>query len=364
MTKRAVFFLLMFFFCLFRAGTGFAQEEDAGKQEPPKQIEKQDADAEKQELLKRIEEMEKRINEITEEERARRKLEVTEQEKQEKEKEVLEAVSRDYTLEAKRTLGLDYTMNYTYTPSQRITNQLIVDNETDHTLRHTLSASYALLDNLSVSTSLPFVYRYNQMGTDTELDTADIGDISFGVSVQPVKSKTGEVRTTLSFSFSLPTGRSPYEIVPDSELSTGNGTYCFSVGANFSKQIDPVVAFWNVGYSHALTADGLDYRVADVYVLEKVEPGDTISVGAGLAYALSYKVSVNASFSYSYQRTSKYYYEGASKAVKSGDTTGAGMGFGVGWRASSKTTMSIGVSYGLTGSGFSLTFRVPFTFVI
>ena len=67
-------------------------------------------DVQKQNLLDRIDELEKKINELTEESRARRKLQITEQEKQSKEKDVLEAVGREYSLDAKHTLGLDYTI--------------------------------------------------------------------------------------------------------------------------------------------------------------------------------------------------------------------------------------------------------------
>ena len=62
-----------------------------------------------------------------------------------------------------------------------------------------------------------------------------------------------------------------------------------------------MVAFWNIGYTYRMDATGLDYRVFEELILDKVETGDSISVGAGLAYALSYKISVNSSFSYSYQ---------------------------------------------------------------
>ena len=324
----------------------------------------QDRAQETQELLDRIDELEKRINELTEESRARRRLEVTEQEKQEKEKEVLEAVGKEYSLEPRYTLGLDYSVTYKYSPSERITNQYVIERQIDHEIRHIISPSYSVLDNLTLDLNLPFVYRYNEVGTDNEMDETDIGDISMGFLYQPVKSKAGEVRTILGLSVTFPTGRSPYEINPATELSTGNGVHACSLTASFSKQIDPVVAFWNAGYTYRFDADDLDYKVAENIILEEVKTGDYISVGAGIGYALSYKVSVNSSFSYTYEFSSEYHYRGASKAIESGDEASATFGVGIGWRASRNTILSFSLAYDLAESGFSFTFRAPFSFVL
>lgn len=358
--KKRVFIVIVLVGCLFSFGRGNATEQEPEKQEP----EKQEQGVGKQELLDRIEELEKRINEMSEESRARRKLEITEQEKQEKEKEVLEAVSREYSLNPRHSLGLDYALTYSYTPSEKFYfNPLMVEREIDHSIEHSVSISYSILDNLAFNTTLPFVYRYDKVGTDKELDETDLGDISAGITVQPVKSGEGDIRSTVSFAVNLPSGRSPYEINPETELSTGSGLYAFSLSGNFSRQIDPVVAFWNIGYTHRMTKTGLDYKYAENVILEKVDPGDTASFGAGLGYALSYKVSVNASFSYSYNFSTGYHYE-FRPTQKSGDSASASVSFGMGWKVSNKTTLSFGLRYGLTGSGFELSFRVPFTFVL
>ena len=346
--KRLAVLIAVFFCCLVCAADGSAQEQETGREE----------------LLNRIEELEKRINELTEESRARRRLEITEQEKQEKEKEVLEAVGREYSLDPKHTLGLDYTLSYKYNPSERILNQLLIERQIDHEIKHTITTSYSILDNLTFSTSIPFVYRYNEVGTDKELDETDIGDITLGFLIQPIKSKAGDVRTILGLSASLPTGRSPFKINPETELSTGNGVYDFSLTASFSKQIDPVVAFWNLGYTYRMDATGLDYRVMEQLILEEVETGNSISAGAGIGYALSYKISVNSSFSYTYYFSSTYKYAGAIQDFEYGDRSEATFGVGLGWKATNKTTLSFSLGYSLTGSGFTFTVRAPFSFVL
>ncbi len=357
MKKQASVIVALYCFFIL-AGAVNAQEEPDTNGSPGSE------DNQKEELLNRIEELEKRINELTEESRARRKLEITEQEKQEKEKDVLEAVGREYTLDAKHSVGLDYTLMYGYSPSERFDSQLLVTDEADHTIKHIVSTSYGILDNLSASTTIPFVYRYHKLGTSREIDETDIGDLSAGISFQPWKSKAGDVAKTFSLSVSLPTGRSPYEINTETELSTGGGIYSIAAGGSFSKQIDPIVAFWNLSYVYNMDATDLDHTISEGYVLEKVKTGNEISASAGLAYALSYKVSVNSSISYSYTYSHDYYYKNATSVLKSGDTVSATLGFGLGWKATNKTTLSFSLGYGLTGTGFSLSFRAPFNFVL
>jgi hypothetical protein len=339
-------------------------QETEVKQEAPQRESVGKVDDQKQDLLERIEELEKRINELTEESRARRKLEITEQEKQEKEKDVLEAVGREYTLDAKHSLGLDYIFSYNYSPSERISSAYEVTDVSEHKITHTISTSYAVLDNLSVSSNLPFAYRYKNIGANDEIKETDVGDISVGCSFQPWKNVAGGVNKTFSISVGFPTGRSPYDINNETELSTGSGIYSVSAGGSFSKQIDPVVAFWSCSYAYNFDATGLNETVAEGYVLEKVETGNSMSLGAGLAYALSYKVSVNSSINASYSYGNTYFYKGASSALKSEDTVSATMGFGMGWKVSNKTTLSFSLGYGLTGTGFSVSLRVPFTFVL
>lgn len=324
---------------------------------------------EKQDLLKKIEELEDKINKLTEQNRARQKLEVTEKEKEEKEKEVLEAISRDYTLDPAHTLGIDYTFNYNYDPAETITDQRVLERRADHTITHAITTTYSILDNLSVNNSIPFVYRYTKMGTKDELDQTDIGDISLGLGFQPYRAKSGQVRTTLGLNATLPTGRSPYKINPDEELSTGDGVYSGSFTGSFSKELDPVVAFWNLGYSHSFPVSNLNHVTAtENIVLDKVVLGDTISFAAGLGYAMSYQVSVNAAFNYSYELSTTYTLKNTvsnlTQDTESGDSVSGGLSLGVGWRASEKTTLSFGLSYDLVGSSFSLSVRAPFSFVL
>jgi hypothetical protein len=329
-----------------------------------------------QQMINRIEDLEKQLKKMEEETKARKTLEITEEEKKQEGKEILEAVSREYTLDPAHTLGIDYSLSYSYSPSEDITTQnleiLQLRRISEHTITHNISTTYGILDNLSANFSFPIVYRYNKVGTSSQLNETDIGDIGLGTSWQPPKKllekvHLGDTPSTFSFSLSLPTGRSPYKINPNKELSTGSGLYSFTLGANFSKQVDPVVVFWSVGYGHSLPLKSLNYTVvtgSDQQVtLDKVDPGDTFTLGGGLGYALSYVTSINLVVNYRYAKSTQFTYKEIG-LVKTADSVTGTVGLGMGWRVSQKTTLSFSLGMGLTDSSFSFTFRVPFTYML
>jgi hypothetical protein len=354
---RFIHFIGVIFLCLLMS-TSSLHAQEQGK--------------DSQELLDRIETLEKQLKKMEDETKARKSLEVTEEEKTGQEKEVLEAVGRDYSLSPKGTLSIDYSLSYSYSPSQTIytADQLLrLESEADHTIQHSIYTSYSVLDNLTTSLNVPIVYRYNKLGTDSHLDQTDIGDMGLGLAFQTPPAWTwlkipGDIRSTYSFGATLPTGRSPYKINPKTELSTGGGLYSLSLGGSFSKQVDPVVLFWNLGYSYPFDRSNLNYLVQQKYTLDKVETGSTFSFGMGMGYSLSYANSLNMSFNYSYQLSSTLKYKELTTPIKTGDRVSATFGVGMGLMVTPKTLMSVSLGYSLASEGFSLSLRVPFDFAI
>lgn len=316
-------------------------------------------------LLKKIEELEKDIEALKKEAEARKRLEVTEEEKAEKEKEVLTAAGRRYVLKKEGTLGVEYNFGYSYYTTDRLEfgeSFLDVKHEKLHSLTNTIVVDYAFLDNLTVTGSLPFVYKYEKVGASDSKDVSDVGDISFGLKWQPFKSGGKWPTTILSANISTDTGQSPYDINTDDELSTGSGYWSCSVGASFSKPIDPVVAFGSLSYSHNFDATGLNQHHGTL-VLKKVDPGDSIGFSMGVGYALSYDVSLTMSFSQSYSFETEYYYKNGPTRKSAASTTSS-FSIGTSWRVNPKTTIYINVGAGLTddASDFFLSFRLPFDF--
>jgi hypothetical protein len=355
----------------------FADEQEKKEtQQEKKEIEQEKKNTE-QELLDRIETLEKELQKLEEENKARKSLEVTEEEKTQKEKEVLESVGREYTLSTKGTLSIDYSLSYQYSPTETFSTQtqatsaallLTANREANHTFTHSIYTAYSPLDNLTTSLTVPIVYRYDKLGTSSSLTQTDLGDLSPGVAFQAPSSwkwlRIPGIDNTFSLGCTIPTGRSPYKINPTTELSTGGGVYQLSVGSSFSKQIDPVVLFWSLGYAHSLPLKDLNYTVQETYTLEKVDTGDIYSLTMGMGYSLSYATSMNMFFAYNYYQSTTLTYKEIAAPQKTGDSVQAMFGVGMGLTITPKTALSISLQYSLVNSGFTLLARVPFDFAM
>jgi outer membrane murein-binding lipoprotein Lpp len=366
MTLRelALFFLLIFLV--------FSPVVDAGAQNEPPASAPQGNISPQESLETKIQKLEKDFEALMREAEARkteaearRKLEPTEEEKAEEEKRVLTTAGRSYTLMEKGTMCVEYNFRYSYySVDQLLFEPVAVHHEKLHELYNHISVDYALRDNLTVTGAIPFIYRYESVGASDSTEQSSIGDISFGARWQPFKSGGAWPATTFYANISAPTGESPYEINIDDELSTGSGFWSCSIGASFSKAIDPVVAFGQLGFSYNFEVDGLEQKHGS-RVLEKVEPGSDIAFSIGLGYALSYAVSLTMRFTQNIRLETDYTYKDGKVATAPSYVSSI-FCIGTGWRLSNKTTIFVDVGLGLTTNDpdFYLSFRLPFDFAL
>lgn len=323
------------------------------------------------ELHDQVDHLQQEVKDLRDQTEIRKKLELTETEKAEKEKEILSAAGREYTLLKRNTIGVEYNLNYTYYSTDTIRDfeedtSIVVEQRDNHTFKNSLLMEYALLNNITLNVNAPFVYKYDRTGRSDEMDVTDIGDVSAGFQYQPLRSKGGRPAFILFGSYTIPWGRSPYEINPETELSTGQGYPSARGGLSLSKTIDPIMAYGSVGYSYNFMADNLHQirRVGDeIKELTQVEPGDSVDLSLGFGLALSYNVSLNTSFQYSYHFSSKYTWDDGTSS-KTADSTGATVSIGTGWRISPKSIVNLKVGMGLTQNDpdFTFSLRVPFEF--
>ncbi|MCF6247853.1 MAG: transporter [Desulfobacula sp.] len=313
-------------------------------------------------IEKRIKILESEIKQLKEETIVRRKLVPTQTEQEADEAEALFAAGREYSMLKKNTLGIEYRFNYSYNSYDIISQVSTVEQQVDHNLTSTIFLEYGLLNNVAVNASLPFVYKYDQLGTKQDKSVTDLGDLSLGVTYQPLKSG-GDFPTTLMFgTLTVPSGRSPYEINVNTEIATGSGAWAVTGGASFSKTQDPVVVFGSLFSTYYFPVEDLNQnRSGDT--LKKVELGPTISASMGFAFSMSYKVSMNLSSSYTYAFSNDYDWQN-NGTTTSGNSTRASFSLGTGWRVSSKTSVNIKLTVGLTSNDpdFSFFCRIPFNF--
>ena len=160
----------------------------------------------------------------------------------------------------------------------------------------------------------------------------------------------------------IPTGRSPYKINRDTDLPTGSGHYGFSLGVNMSKSIDPAMVFGAISGSYSFTHKDLSQNIGGA-ILDEVKPGMSFNASIGLAYAISYALSMNIQFQYGYNMSTEYSFTNAADSTSPAYSTGS-LIVGMGWRVSPLTTLSFSLGIGLTKDDpdFTFLFRVPFTF--
>jgi hypothetical protein len=265
---------------------------------------------------------------------------------------VFEAAQKQYSL--LRSGGMDMTLagSYSYYGSDSIDihfnnsgslDRFRILNNAQHSFGGSLSFDYGIWDNLTFSTTLPVVYQYD---TQKDVSKAALGDVSLGLRYQPFPVVSGGVNTTLFGTLSTATGDSPYKINPNTEVSSGKGYYSLGGGVSLSRVIDPVVLFGSMGYTLAFNATGLNQEQS-TRVLKKVDPGDSLSFSFGLAYSLSYDVSISGSYQQSYNFPSKYYFDDGS-VVQSQDSTTGVMNMSLGLRTSSNRIVNVSFGFGLT----------------
>ncbi|MEJ2643266.1 MAG: hypothetical protein P8010_27325 [Desulfosarcinaceae bacterium] len=322
-------------------------------------------------LRDQVDQLQQEVKALHDQAEIRKKLELTESEKTSREKEILSAAGRQYTLLTRNAFGIEYNLNYTYYSTDTIRDyeeatSIVVEERDNHTLKNSLLFEYALLNNITLNVNAPFVYKYDRTGRDDEMEVTDIGDVSGGFQYQPLRSKGGRPAFIFFGNYTFPWGRSPYEINPDTELATGQGYTSAQGGFSLSKTIDPIMAYGSASYTYNFPVEHLHQirRVGDeMKSLYKVEPGDRVDGSLGFGLALSYNVSLNTSFQYSYYFGSHYTWNDGTTS-RTANTTGAMVSIGTGWRISPRTIVNLKVGMGLTQNDpdFTFSLRIPFEF--
>ncbi|WP_213033748.1 hypothetical protein [Acinetobacter calcoaceticus] len=266
--------------------------------------------------------------------------------------EVFTSNERQYSLIKKGGISSYYDLDYTYYRDTRIDlalsdnssqlNRLRVEEDANHTLTNSFTVQYGVLDNLTLSATLPFVAK-SEIIRDTT--TAGLGDISLGARWEPFPLKQGRLPLVLFGSLSSKTGDSPYEIGID-ELSTGKGYYSAGVGASTRKYIDPVVLFASASANYGFKETGLN-QARGTRTLTSFDPGISGGFSFGFAYSFNYDVSLTMSYQQSFNMNAEFQFDNGD-SYTSPDQSSAMLSFALGVRVSPETIVNGTVGIGLT----------------
>mgnify|MGYP000278787140 CR=1 FL=1 len=285
---------------------------------------------------------------------------------------VFKASERTYSLSKKGSIAGSYDLDYSYyrdtrldlalDDSSSVITRLRIGEEAQHTITNTFELQYGLLDNLTVTASLPLVARSD---VTNDRATAGLGDINFGARWEPFPLERGKLPLILFGSLSTRTGDSPYEINPNFDLSTGKGYYAIGGGASTRKFIDPIVLFGSASLNYGFKESGLNQlRGTSSGILTDFEPGITGGMSVGFAYSLNYDVSLTMSYQQSFASGSEFKFSNGNTNTPA-DQTSASMNFSLGVRVSPKTIVNGSVGFGLTEDApdVSLGLSFPLDFV-
>lgn len=267
--------------------------------------------------------------------------------------EVFQASEKTYSLLKKGKIALQYDVDYNYYSDYRVDLATAVDSseitrfrieqDAQHTLSNIFELSYGVSDNLTFTTSLPLVAKVD---SQKGINTTGLGDISLGLRWQPIPLKRGVPTTTLFAGLSTATGDSPYEIDKTNALATGKGFYSLSAGVSMNKVADPIVMFASGNLSLSSKVSDLNQNNGG-RILTDVEPGESVGLSMGLAYALNYDVSISASFQQSYSFATTYFFKGG-EYFETAPSTSASLNFSLGLRTNPSRIVNISLGYGLT----------------
>lgn len=283
--------------------------------------------------------------------------------------EVFTSNERQYSLIKRGVFSAYYDLDYTYYRDTRIDlaladnssqlNRLRIEEDANHTLTNSFTVQYGVLDNLTLSATVPFVAK-SEIVRDTT--AAGLGDISLGARWEPFPLKQGRLPLVLFGNLSTKTGDSPYEIGLD-ELSTGKGYYSVGVGASTRKYIDPVVLFASASANYGFKETGLN-QARGSRTLTSFDPGISGGFSFGFAYSFNYDVSLTMSYQQSFNMDAEFQFENG-EAYKSPDQSSAMLSFALGVRVSPETIVNGTVGIGLTEDApdVSLGLSFPLDFI-
>lgn len=247
---------------------------------------------------------------------------------------------------------------------------------------------YGATDSLFFDVSVPYLYRTSTFRSggaggaanrpiETTRSNGGLGDVSVGGSYQIVRETATLPNIVVSARAKFPTGREPYGIdfieVAGSEgnlqvplsLATGSGVYGASLGVSALKTIDPMVVFGNISYFRNFKRSFADIDENPGDQPGRVDIGNALQFGAGLAFALNDKSSLSFSYSQRLVERSRLRLEGQDwQRVVGSQANVALVNLGATFSLSPSLSLITTVGIGLTDDSpnMVLGIRIPYRF--
>ncbi len=239
----------------------------------------------------------------------------------------------------------------------------------------TIAGRYGITDRIEVDARIPFLKRNDTVTTVQQRDEAvtrtidlkgsGIGDVEAGVRYQINGGEKGRPVFVAGLRVKSDTGEGPFDIPRDefgvaSRLATGSGFWGVEPSVSMLYPSDPAVIFANLSYFAHLPKD-IDRTEGDIRV-GRVNPGDSIGMGIGFAFALNQRFSYSLGYKHNYIRPTTTELNDVTE--KSDDLQVGALTFGMSYRVTPRFSLNGNFEFGVTEDAPDMRFvlRVPLVF--
>ena len=243
------------------------------------------------------------------------------------------------------------------------------------TLGATVAGRYGVTDRIEVDARIPYLYRRDTITTVQQRDEAvtrtidlkgdGIGDVEAGIRYQINGGEKGRPIFVAGLRVKSDTGEGPFEIPRDefgvaTRLATGSGFWGVEPSISMLFPSDPAVIFANLSYFAHLPKD-IDKTEGDI-LIGRVDPGDSIGLGIGFAFALNQRFSYSLGYKHNYIRPTETELNGTVE--KSDDLQVGALTFGLSYRVTDRFSLNGNFEFGVTEDAPDMRFvlRVPILF--
>jgi hypothetical protein len=240
-----------------------------------------------------------------------------------------------------------------------------------------IGASYKLTNKLQVSMSVPWQYSMSTISTATGINgrkaasannektsrSAGLGDLTVGMFYQLARESLTLPSLSGGLDLKLRNGRDAFETPdPAAHVPVGSGFYMLRATLSASKTSAPAVVYGSLGYAYNFKRNNIAYTPANApaFLIKSYEPGPSFNVSAGVSLSLNYQLSLNWSVAEASQLASR-----VNGSVSPNSATNS-ITFRMGgiWRISSKTSVDLSLTTGLTNDagGTTIALRLPWSY--
>ena len=298
-----------------------------------------------------------------------------------------EAVEKGGLISGKFQISL--TQNYTHMQTNQLYIEgfgilpiVVVGNVDIQNVRRDIfttivGASYKLTNRFQVSINVPWQYSMSSISTATGIKGRDVGtannektsqssslgDITVGMFYQLTRESLSLPSLSGSLDLKLRNGRDIFETPdPAAHVPAGTGFYMLRASLSASKTSAPAVVYGAFGFAYNFARHKIPYAPANqpAVLIDSYEPGPSFNVSAGVSLSLNYQLSLNWSLAEASQLSSKV----NGRVSPNSATNAITFRMGAIYRVSSKTSVDLSLTTGLTNDagGTTISLRLPWSY--